>query len=70
MPDTDYIYVLGRDGKPQMPTKRKRYVKNCLMRVRQGLPAVFLIPYSCFIGTNRSCSHLWQALTRDEPTSA
>ena len=30
MPDTDYIYVLGRDGKPQMPTKRKRYVKKLL----------------------------------------
>lgn len=30
MPDTDYIYVLGRDGKPQMPTKRKRYIKKLL----------------------------------------
>lgn len=30
MPDTDYIYVLGRDGKPQMPTKRKRYIKRLL----------------------------------------
>ena len=30
MPDTDYIYVLGVDGKPQMPTKRKRHVKRLL----------------------------------------
>lgn len=30
MPDTDYIYVLGADGKPQMPTKRKRHVKRLL----------------------------------------
>lgn len=30
MPDTDYIYVLGMDGKPQMPTKRKRHVMNLL----------------------------------------
>ena len=30
MPNTDYIYVLGRDGKPQMPTKRKRYIKKLL----------------------------------------
>ena len=30
MPDTDYIYVLGSDGKPQMPTKRKRHVMNLL----------------------------------------
>ena len=26
----DYIYVLGMDGKPQMPTKRKRHVKKLL----------------------------------------
>lgn len=30
MPDTNYIYVLGADGKPQMPTKRKRHVKRLL----------------------------------------
>ena len=30
MPDKDYIYVLGIDGKPQMPTKRKRYIKKLL----------------------------------------
>lgn len=28
MPDTDCIYALGADGKPQMPTKRKRHVKR------------------------------------------
>lgn len=30
MPDTNYIYVLGADEKPQMPTKRKRHVKRLL----------------------------------------
>ena len=30
MPDIDCIYVLGVDGKPQMPTKRKRHVKKLL----------------------------------------
>ena len=25
-----YIYVLGSDGKPQMPTKRKRHVEKLL----------------------------------------
>ena len=30
MPVTDYIYVLGRNGKPQMPTKRKRHAMNLL----------------------------------------
>ena len=27
---TEYIYVLGADGKPQMPTKRKRHVIRLL----------------------------------------
>lgn len=30
MLDTNYICVLGTDGKPQMPTKRKRHVKRLL----------------------------------------
>ena len=30
MPDTNYIYVLGMDGKPQMPTKRQRHVEKLL----------------------------------------
>ena len=27
---TEYIYVLGFDGKPQMPTRRKRHVLKLL----------------------------------------
>ena len=27
---TEYIYVLGTDGKPQMPTKRKRHILKLL----------------------------------------
>lgn len=27
---SEYIYVIGVDGDPQMPTKRKRYVEQLL----------------------------------------
>lgn len=49
MPDTDYIYVLGRDGKPQMPTKRKRYIKKLLdagrARIACRIPYIIQLLY-------------------------
>ena len=36
MPDTNYIYVLGMDGKPQIPTKRQRHVKKLLDTGREA----------------------------------
>ena len=45
-----YIYVLGSDGKPQMPTKRKRHVKRLLnagkARIVEKVPFTIQLKYS------------------------
>lgn len=41
---TEYIYVLGFDGKPQMPTRRKRHVLKLLKTGRTNIGAAVLSP--------------------------
>lgn len=47
---TTYIYVLGSDGKPQMPTKRKRHVEKLLnagkARIVEKVPFTIQLKYS------------------------
>ena len=47
---TTYIYVLGSDGKPQMPTKRKRHVEKLLntgkARIVEKIPFTIQLKYS------------------------
>lgn len=57
---TEYIYVLGIDGKPQMPTNRKVRVRRLfklgegfLSLVGQRLLTRCRLPYSSYIRTNR-----------------
>ncbi len=46
---TEYIYVLGMDGKPQMPTKRKRHVLRLLnsgkARIVEKVPFIIQLKY-------------------------
>ena len=46
---TKYIYVLGTDGKPQMPTKRKRHVLKLLntgkARIVEKVPFTIQLKY-------------------------
>lgn len=46
---TEYIYVLGTDGKPQMPTKRKRHVMTLLntgkARIAEKVPFTIQLKY-------------------------
>ena len=46
---TEYIYVLGSDGKPQMPTKRKRHVLKLLntgkARIVEKVPFTIQLKY-------------------------
>lgn len=46
---TEYIYVLGADGKPQMPTKRKRHVLKLLntgrARIAETVPFTIQLKY-------------------------
>ena len=46
---TEYIYVLGTDGKPQMPTKRKRHVLKLLntgrARIAETVPFTVQLRY-------------------------
>lgn len=51
-----YIYVLGMDGKPQMPTKRRRHVQKLLDTGRARIAGHVPLPYSCVIRTTLSCS--------------
>ena len=38
---TEYIYVLGFDGKPQMPTRRKRHVLKLLKTGRAPMWSIY-----------------------------
>jgi hypothetical protein len=46
---TEYIYVLGFDGKPQMPTRRKRHVLKLLKtgraRIAEDIPFTIRLTY-------------------------
>lgn len=46
---TEYIYVIGTDGRPQMPTKRKRYVLKLLntgkARIAEKVPFTIQLKY-------------------------
>ena len=46
---TEYIYVLGNDGRPQMPTKRKRHVLKLLntgkARIAEKVPFTIQLKY-------------------------
>lgn len=46
---SEYIYVLGMDGDPQMPTKRKRHVEKLLQagraRVFRQIPFTIQLTY-------------------------
>ena len=46
---TEYIYVLGSDGRPQMPTKRKRHVLKLLntgkARIAEKVPFTIQLKY-------------------------
>ena len=46
---TEYIYVLGFDGKPQMPTRRKRHVLKLLKtgraRIAEDTPFTIRLTY-------------------------
>lgn len=46
---TEYIYVLGTDGNPQMPTKRKRHVMGLLntgmARIVEKIPFTIQLKY-------------------------
>ena len=45
----EYIYVLGMDGKPQMPTKRRRHVNKLLntgkARIAEHVPFTIQLLY-------------------------
>lgn len=64
MPDKDYIYVLGIDGKPQMPTKRKRYIKKLLDAAKKD--ALYRILRKEHVSAD-ICSH---AVTLQKPLNA
>ena len=46
---SEYIYVLGADGKPQMPTKRRRHVRKLLntgkARIAEHVPFTIQLLY-------------------------
>ena len=46
---SEYIYVLGVDGKPQMPTKRRRHVRKLLntgkARIAEHVPFTIQLLY-------------------------
>lgn len=50
MSDTNYTYVLGMDGKPQMPTKRQRHVNHLLntgkARIAKHVPFTIQLLYN------------------------
>ena len=60
---TEYIYVLGFDGKPQMPTRRKRHVLKLLKtgraRIAEDIPFTIRLTYfyrfnDCLISEHRA----------------
>lgn len=55
---SEYIYVIGVDGDPQMPTKRKRHVEQLLQtgraRVFRQVPFTIQLTYK----NDQSCSQL------------
>ena len=48
----EYIYVLGIDGKPQMPTRRRRHV-NKLLNTGKARIAEH-VPFTCLLYTSPS----------------
>ena len=45
----EYIFVIGKDGKPQMPTKRKRHIQHLLKtgkaRIAEEVPFTVQLLY-------------------------
>ena len=65
---TEYVYVLGTDGKPQMPSKRKRHILKLLntgkARIVEKMPFTVQLKYKstpilvspCGLGTREHSS--------------